>query len=134
MPEPTQDVPNTPPENEGVHGCHCCKQHGCKYMDEDCPVEHGTMPGIFCEDCDATAKWKQISSDEWVAPLKDRWQGDMHDPRTLRIVRITKDPWQLDLWECSICIEDGVRWGCRWTRAEYVDGCEQAKRACEEML
>jgi hypothetical protein len=35
----------------GVHNTHCCKKHGCKYQDEDCPVEHGDAPGVKCEDC-----------------------------------------------------------------------------------
>ena len=27
----------------GVHQDHCCKKHGCKYGDNDCPVEDGTV-------------------------------------------------------------------------------------------
>lgn len=47
-----------PDQNEGegamtgIHVAHCCKKHGCKYGDADCPVEHGfetQMAG--CERC-----------------------------------------------------------------------------------
>jgi len=46
-----------PPEPEGykrcVHTEHCCVDHGCKYGDEDCPVETGQKPqSFFCENCE----------------------------------------------------------------------------------
>lgn len=28
-------------DKQGVHTSHCCKWHGCKYGDEDCPVVIG---------------------------------------------------------------------------------------------
>jgi hypothetical protein len=38
----------------GVHAAHCCKWHGCKYGDEDCPVVSGEVeqlyPCMFCDD------------------------------------------------------------------------------------
>ena len=35
-----------------VHDAHCCKKHGCKYGDDDCPVVLGTEPGVReCEYC-----------------------------------------------------------------------------------
>ena len=40
-------------DNSGVHIGHCCKQHGCKYSDDDCPVEAGTVEQEFpCEYCE----------------------------------------------------------------------------------
>lgn len=37
----------------GVHETHCCKVHGCKYGDRDCPVESGQLSAIYlCELCD----------------------------------------------------------------------------------
>ena len=36
---------------EAVHDSHCCPRHGCKYGDEDCPVEVGTRAGVPCESC-----------------------------------------------------------------------------------
>lgn len=35
-----------------VHSTHCCKIHGCKYGDEDCPVVNGEEVQEYpCEDC-----------------------------------------------------------------------------------
>ena len=37
----------------GVHATHCCKWHGCKYGDPDCPVVSGEVEQEYlCEDCD----------------------------------------------------------------------------------
>jgi len=37
----------------GVHRTHCCLLHGCKYRDENCPVELGEIDQDYiCEDCD----------------------------------------------------------------------------------
>lgn len=36
----------------GVHRTHCCKIHGCKYGDPECPVENGAIKQEYpCEDC-----------------------------------------------------------------------------------
>ena len=36
----------------GVHASPCCKHHGCKYGDEDCPVELGLVEALYkCEFC-----------------------------------------------------------------------------------
>ena len=36
----------------GVHVAHCCKWHGCKYGDTDCPVVNGEVEQEYpCEDC-----------------------------------------------------------------------------------
>lgn len=36
----------------GVHRTHCCKWHGCKYGDENCPVVKGEVEQVYlCEDC-----------------------------------------------------------------------------------
>lgn len=36
----------------GVHISHCCKWHGCKYGDPDCPVVNGEVEQKYlCEDC-----------------------------------------------------------------------------------
>ena len=38
--------------NIGVHASHCCKWHGCKYGDEDCPMVLGKIKQLYlCEDC-----------------------------------------------------------------------------------
>ena len=37
----------------GVHQSHCCWKHGCKYGDDDCPVELGTVKqDHLCEYCE----------------------------------------------------------------------------------
>ncbi len=39
-------------DNIGVHRTHCCKKHGCKYFDKDCPVILGLIIQDYpCEDC-----------------------------------------------------------------------------------
>ncbi len=36
----------------GVHASHCCKWHGCKYGDPDCPVANGDVEQEYlCADC-----------------------------------------------------------------------------------
>ena len=36
----------------GVHRTQCCVLHGCKYGDEDCPVENGEIKQDYtCESC-----------------------------------------------------------------------------------
>lgn len=38
--------------NDGVHRTHCCIHHGCKYNDDDCPVEKFRIPQDYiCETC-----------------------------------------------------------------------------------
>ena len=38
--------------NRGVHEGHCCKEHGCKYGEDRCPVVDGFVVQEFpCEDC-----------------------------------------------------------------------------------
>lgn len=40
-----------------VHGTHCCKSHGCKYNDDDCPVVVGTEEQqFFCDECEIVSK------------------------------------------------------------------------------
>ena len=39
-------------DNPGVHTAHCCKWHGCKYGDKDCPVALGKLEQEYpCEWC-----------------------------------------------------------------------------------
>lgn len=38
--------------NTNVHSEHCCIIHGCKYVDENCPVEKGLQKQSYpCEVC-----------------------------------------------------------------------------------
>lgn len=35
-----------------VHASHCCKWHGCKYGDKNCPVVKGEVEQLWpCDDC-----------------------------------------------------------------------------------
>ena len=46
----------------GVHASHCCKWHGCKYGDPDCPVANGEVGQEYlCEDC-----YYDLEDEEWV--------------------------------------------------------------------
>ena len=46
----------------GVHAAHCCKWHGCKYGDDDCPVYNGKVEQLYiCEDCD----W-ELGEEEYI--------------------------------------------------------------------
>lgn len=39
-------------DKTGVHAAHCCKEHGCKYGDNDCPVVSGEVEQKNpCQDC-----------------------------------------------------------------------------------
>lgn len=39
-------------DDYGVHISHCCKWHGCKYGDDDCPVVTGKVEQKYlCGDC-----------------------------------------------------------------------------------
>lgn len=39
-------------KKSNVHTTHCCKRHGCKYGDSDCPVEMGLLVQEYpCENC-----------------------------------------------------------------------------------
>lgn len=39
--------------NYAVHISHCCKWHGCKYGDINCPVDSGEVKQKYlCEECE----------------------------------------------------------------------------------
>jgi hypothetical protein len=47
----TSILSSLPKEEWGVHRTHCCKKHGCKYSDEDCPVVLGHVEQDYrCEE------------------------------------------------------------------------------------
>lgn len=38
--------------NTGVHAAHCCKECGCKYGEEECPVALGQVNAYYdCSEC-----------------------------------------------------------------------------------
>ena len=46
-----------PETNQDVHTEHCCRIHGCKYGDTDCPVESGAKRPSF--PCSCNEEWGQ---------------------------------------------------------------------------
>ena len=54
--------------NIEVHVEHCCKWHGCKYGDENCPVANGKIKQKYlcewcCEDMDNEDYYREILKD-----------------------------------------------------------------------
>jgi len=40
-------------DNKCVHTEHCCKEHGCKYREDNCPVVRGVKnQSYLCEECE----------------------------------------------------------------------------------
>lgn len=54
--------------NWKVHAAHCCKWHGCKYGDYNCPVELGLVKQEYlCEYCEEAIENEQ----HWINVLKN---------------------------------------------------------------
>ena len=59
-----------------VHDAHCCKKHGCKYGDDDCPVVLGIEPGVReCEYCAMESTPSEMAA---IPHIDDN--GDLHMP------------------------------------------------------
>jgi hypothetical protein len=51
----------------GVHASHCCKWHGCKYGDDDCPVANGEVEQEYlCYDCDRELKEEEYARKQLI--------------------------------------------------------------------
>jgi hypothetical protein len=54
------------------HRTHCCMRHGCKYMDDDCPIASGDLEQEYlCEDCHLEGitrkeQLKWYATDMWI--------------------------------------------------------------------
>lgn len=62
----------------GVHAAHCCKWHGCKYGDPDCPVANGEVEQEYpCEYCSTVleeeAYYKRMARE--VDEIKTWWEN-----------------------------------------------------------
>jgi hypothetical protein len=60
----------------GVHAAHCCKWHGCKYGDLDCPVVSGEVEREYpCEDCSYYLKEENYYRQKLleIAEIKEWW-------------------------------------------------------------
>ncbi len=65
-----------------VHDAHCCPKpgHGCKYGDEDCPVEAGKEPGVSCEACD----WEEESFKDLTGMTLEEFEELKKDAQAYR--------------------------------------------------
>lgn len=64
----------------GVHNIHCCRDHGCKYGNLECPVEYGDAPGIQCEECEYIADRLSDLSDKQLLEEIQRRGLDVNGP------------------------------------------------------
>lgn len=65
-----------PVERWGVHANHCCKEHGCKYGNQDCPVELGFIEQEYpCEVCSWMSQLGEPQL-EHIAYLDDEYDPD----------------------------------------------------------
>lgn len=61
----------------GVHAAHCCKKHGCKYMDDDCPIVTGKVEQMYpCGECGSNLReakdiFATLTGDERVEVMLD---------------------------------------------------------------
>jgi hypothetical protein len=62
-----------------VHSTHCCKKHGCKYCDDNCPVVLGLEPQEYRQEC----------CDEAEEVLMGQLSGIYHYMREKNITSIT---------------------------------------------
>lgn len=66
--------------NDAVHASHCCKWHGCKYGDKNCPVVKGKIiQEYLCEHCHEELRDAEYYT-QVVARLPEmyRLQFDIH--------------------------------------------------------
>lgn len=66
----------------GVHAAHCCKWHGCKYGDPDCPVVLGKVEQEYlCENCSTVledeAYYKRMVHE--VDEIKKWWRAKKNE-------------------------------------------------------
>ena len=66
----------------GVHQSHCCKKHGCKYGNENCPVENGSIEqDTPCERCRTDDEDVDAAT---ISDLKIELESVKRDNETLR--------------------------------------------------
>jgi hypothetical protein len=62
-----------------VHTGHCCVLHGCKYGDDDCPVETGAKEQSYsCEQCEFFGEEYQRIFPSWTPELEDALRKAYH--------------------------------------------------------
>lgn len=76
--------------NIEVHARHCCVLHGCKYGDDDCPVEKGHVEQEYiCEQC-AEAEISTVEEVKDIVSKRDNWEED----RQKLVIKLSS----YDLW------------------------------------
>jgi hypothetical protein len=81
-----------------VHASHCCRKHGCKYGDDDCPVAAGTIEQEYdCEDghednpCRGMSRLDKVTAerDGWkaLAQARSRWRCAQDDDGRMAALR-----------------------------------------------
>lgn len=72
-----ETVKNSAPKF-GAHPTHCCERHGCKYGNDDCPVENKVVSQVYpCEDCSSVEEIEEEISElkeelDWLRELESR--------------------------------------------------------------
>jgi hypothetical protein len=66
-----------PLEDYGVHRTHCCKKHGCKYSNDNCPVASGEIVQShaceFCHDDEEDgSNVVYLIEKAWLDPMENR--------------------------------------------------------------
>lgn len=65
-------------KTKNVHTEHCCKQHGCKYGEEDCSVSNGILEQSYkCEMCDYDLEEAQKRCKYYFSLLSDEERKDI---------------------------------------------------------
>ena len=62
--------------NDEVHRTHCCAGiHGCKYGDDDCPVENKRIaPAYKCQDCEEMRE-SMVFTPMMIEAIYAAWHG-----------------------------------------------------------
>ena len=74
----------------GVHTVHCCKKHGCKYYEVDCPVVTGKVEQRYpCEECIEETVEKNLVENyhELLSEVETKHPGETRHQTALRYIR-----------------------------------------------
>lgn len=77
----------------GVHESYCCVLHGCKYGDEDCPVEEGvTKQQYACEFCgdDGIKNLEQLARHMQLSKMSNELKIDAIGLGLAKLIEIQK--------------------------------------------
>ncbi len=90
-------------KNKCVHTEHCCILHGCKYNDDDCPVENNIKPqSCLCESCSFQIEENGYSEEVLWARIRAYQQNDKDRPQTQSPANLLAK-----IAEDIVCADDG---------------------------